>query len=228
MSSISYDVAFTVKNASSDHESAQQALPDGGRWRPEPALGEAWVDVQFGTEFSIHSVSFMASGASQIQILLQGRKGERGSWFGAGATPTSWGLATSAYEAYVGPLSASECRRVLTCRSSGEGLKPAASQQQWTGMRIVLTPAAVHEGNGEPFSLRRLEVFRQPTDEEAKRHRAARAAAQPAGSSMPGPRPPTAQNLAAQGPGRSGPRQGRPTAQASRRSMPFPPGCLAA
>ena len=172
-----FEVAYQISAVSSGEA---ELLPDGGRWKPDASKGTAWVDLAWGTEFSIHSISFLATGVSRVQVILQGRKGERGSWFGAGSTPSTFAVATNAIEAYDGVLpTAAECKRWLTCKSSGDGLRPLASQGEWTGLRLVLTPVA---SAGETFCLRKLEVNRQPSERELQRLReeAGNTASQPA------------------------------------------------
>ena len=144
MSSLCYEISYTVSKASSEVEAhPAKNLEGGGRWAPHSTLGVAHVDLSFGTEFSIHSLSFTVSGCSSVKILLTGRKGERGSWFSQGATPQNFGLAGRATEVYEGLLPTStECKQHLQCRSSGTArLAAVASQEQWAGMRLYLTPA---------------------------------------------------------------------------------------
>ena len=133
------------------------------------------MDLAWGTEFSIHSISFLATGVSRVQVILQGRKGERGSWFGAGSTPSTFAVATNAIEAYDGVLpTAAECKRWLTCKSEGDGLRPLApkaSGQAWCSPRCQ---------RGREGRLRK-QVNRQPVSEPAPEG-GGRQHCQPAGS----------------------------------------------
>ena len=168
-----FEISYTVTKASSEQdEHPAKSLTEGGRWAPHPSLGTAWVDLSFGTEFNIHSISFSASGCASIKILLNGRKGERGSWMAGGVTPQNFNMTTRAIEVYDGRLpTAAECRQLLQCRNSGAArLAAVASQELWTGVRLVLTPAP--GATPESCFLRRLEVNRQPTKQEQDQIRA--------------------------------------------------------
>ena len=111
--SISFEISYTVKKCSSerpDHPATDLAV-NGGKWAPEPTFGSAYVDLAFGTEFCIHSLSFSASGCASVKIVLLSRKVERGSYIGAGVMPQSYGLPTNSAEVYDGRLpTSSECR----------------------------------------------------------------------------------------------------------------------
>ena len=195
---VSFEIAYSVAKCSSEQpEHPAAVLADGGKWAPQHAGGSASVDLSFGTEFSIHSVSFSASGCASVRILLLKKHGERGSWFAATPVPQEFALPGGAIECYDGKLpTSSECRQHLQCRSSGAvRLSALASSGSWVGLRIVLTPAP--NATAETFYLRRLEVNRQPTALENEQIKAARAdtlgSAPPDGSSSsstPLPRPP--------------------------------------
>ena len=65
--SASFEIAYTVSNFSSERpEFPASNLQEGGKWAPEPTFGPAWVDITFGTEFCIHSLSFSASGCEPV------------------------------------------------------------------------------------------------------------------------------------------------------------------
>ena len=71
--SVSFEVSYTVARASSetpDHKATPHA--DGGKWAPVRSFGTAHVDLSFGAELSIHSMSFTASGCSSVKVVLQG------------------------------------------------------------------------------------------------------------------------------------------------------------
>ena len=225
--SISFEISYTVKKCSSerpDHPATDLAV-NGGKWAPEPTFGSAYVDLAFGTEFCIHSLSFSASGCASVKIVLLSRKVERGSYIGAGVMPQSYGLPTNSAEVYDGRLpTSSECRKLLQCRSSGaDRLAALASQEQWAGLRLYLTPAA--GASADSFFLRRLEVNRQPTKQEQEQinkdklaNRAANPVAPP--TNAPRPMPPA--------PSRAPPAAAAPSSQPSQPALLTRPGVATA
>lgn len=173
----SFEVSYTIKRCSSeDLAHPASALTEGGKWSPLSTSTSAWVDLEFGTEFSIHSVSFTASACTSVKILLCSKRGERGSWFAGTKAPQDWDVQVSSVEVFDGRLpTTSECRLQLMCRSSGTArLAAIASQGQWTGLRLVLSPCP--SADADTFYVRRLEVNRQPSAVEQERIRTARAA----------------------------------------------------
>ena len=174
--SASFEIAYTIKSCSSQQDAFPSSnLASGGKWSPHASLGMAHVDLDFGTSFSIHSLSFSACGGSSVKIVLMGRKGERANYMGGGAMQYggAYNIGERAAEVYEGPLPTAsvECKQLLQCRSSGAGrLLPIASQEEWTGLRLCFTPAPGSSTRPpDTFYIRRLEVNRQPTEDERKR-----------------------------------------------------------
>jgi hypothetical protein len=115
-----FEVSYSITKCSSELEGYEATnLPTGGNWQAEKIFGAAHVDIEFGTEFSIHSVQFIAQGVKRVQILLQARKGERGNWLAASATPQTFGISSQATLAYDGglPTDSGECKRYLKVRA---------------------------------------------------------------------------------------------------------------
>ena len=85
--SVGHNIHYTVQKVSSEvkgHEGKN--LERGtGSWLADATFGTAWVDVSFGTEFSIHSISLLATGCGSMRVILQSPKGDRDSWMGGSA-----------------------------------------------------------------------------------------------------------------------------------------------
>ena len=74
-----FEVTYEVAATSSEKPGGEaEKLASGGKWLPDSSSRESWVELTWGTEFSIHSLSFVAKDVSRVKVLLQGRKGERG------------------------------------------------------------------------------------------------------------------------------------------------------
>ena len=170
--SLSHEIEFTVTKATDEvegHTGANLATGSRGGWLAHSTFGTAYIDVSFGTEFSIHSMTLVAVGCSRLVVTLKSRKGERDNWMGGSAALRGAGATQTGSVVYDSLLPGEECKKYLAARNTGDGLKAVASQEEWTGMRISLTPAAGHE----TFGLKKLTIDRQPTKSEVEARRAA-------------------------------------------------------
>ena len=146
--SVSHEIEFTVTKTSSElkgHEGKNLERASGS-WLAHSTFGTAWVDVAFGSEFSIHSISLVATGCSNVKVVLQSRKGDRDNWMGGSGALRGGAVTTGGVLVYEGALPGEDCKKYLPCKNSGDGLKAVASQEEWAGMRISLTPAAGRSG----------------------------------------------------------------------------------
>ena len=170
--SLSHEIEFTVTKATDEvegHTGANLATGSRGGWLAHSTFGTAYIDVSFGTEFSIHSMTLVAVGCSRLVVTLKSRKGERDNWMGGSAALRGAGATQTGSVVYDGLLPGEECKKYLAARNTGDGLKAVASQEEWAGMRISLTPATGHE----TFGLKKLTIDRQPTKSEVEARRAA-------------------------------------------------------
>ena len=192
-----YEIDFTVTKASDEvegHEGKEVALTNG--WLARATFGTATLDIDFGTSFSVHSMSFTAIGCSRVLVVLKSRKGDRDNWVGGSAALRGGGVLQGGALVYDGILTAEESKKYLAARHSGEGLKALASQEEWVGMRISVSPSAGHE----EFGLKKLTIDRQPTKAEAEARRSALALAAEkaaAAKSAAQPAPPAARPVQA-------------------------------
>jgi len=170
--SLSHEIEYTVTKATDEvegHTASSLATGSRGGWLAHSTFGTAYIDVSFGTEFSIHSMTLVAVGCSRLVVTLKSRKGERDNWMGGSAALRGAGATQTGSVVYDGLLPGEECKKYLAARNTGDGLKAVASQEEWAGMRISLTPAAGHE----TFGLKKLTIDRQPTKSEVEARRAA-------------------------------------------------------
>jgi hypothetical protein len=170
--SLSHEIEYTVTKATDEvegHTASSLATGSRGGWLAHSTFGTAYIDVSFGTEFSIHSMTLVAVGCSRLVVTLKSRKGERDNWMGGSAALRGAGATQTGSVVYDGLLPGEECKKYLAARNTGDGLKAVASQEEWAGMRISLTPATGHE----TFGLKKLTIDRQPTKSEVEARRAA-------------------------------------------------------
>jgi hypothetical protein len=90
-------------------------------------------------------MTLVAVGCSRLVVTLKSRKGERDNWMGGSAALRGAGATQTGSVVYDGLLPGEECKKYLAARNTGDGLKAVASQEEWAGMRISLTPATGHE-----------------------------------------------------------------------------------
>ena len=122
-----YNVDYTVGKVSSELVGFEGAnLAEGAKagWLAQAEFGMASVDINFGTAFSIASVTLVATRCAGVEIVLKGHKGERNSWMGGGGALRGAGAAQGGVSVYKSSLPPSEgVKKYLPCRNSGDCLR---------------------------------------------------------------------------------------------------------